>query len=38
MSVNIVITVRATNLTSIIVVSHKNIANWDKFSSVIQTE
>ena len=37
MSVYSVVTVRATNLTSIIIVSHKNIANWDKFSSAIQT-
>ena len=37
MSVYSVVTVRATNLTSIIIVSHKNIGNWNKFSSVIQT-
>lgn len=38
MSVYIEITVTATNLTSIIIASHKNIANWNEFSSVIQTE
>lgn len=38
MSVYIVVTVRGTNLTSIVIVSQKSIANWDKFSSVIETE
>lgn len=38
MSVYIVVTVSATNLTATIIVSQKNIANWDKFSLVIQTE
>lgn len=36
MLVYVVITVRATNLTSIIIVSHKNIANCNKFSSFKQ--
>lgn len=38
MPVYIVVTVRATNLTSVIVVIHKTIAIWGKFSSVIQRE